>query len=109
MSTTPDARDNIISQAQQERMARDVKIMQKVNAANRIAFKTRFPGACEHMMRLVSERLQAVLTNKPTDLGNPETWTATAEEIAYLAEALYRLTQINREYPLEEVNDEYSK
>ena len=109
MSTTPDARNNIIDQAQQQRMERDVKIMQKVNAANRVAFKTRFPGACEHMMRLVSERLQAVLTNKPSDLGDPATWTATAEEIAYLADALYNLTKINREYPVEETNDQHSK
>jgi hypothetical protein len=108
MSTTPEVRDNMIDQAQQERMARDVKIMQKVNAVNRVAFKTRFPGACEHMMRLVSERLQAVLTNKPKDLGDPATWTATAEEIAYLAEALYNLTKINREYPVEDEH-EHSK
>jgi hypothetical protein len=49
-----------------------------------------------------------VLTNKPADLADPETWTATAEEIAHLAEALYNLTKINREYPMEQEN-EHSK
>jgi hypothetical protein len=108
MNTSSTVRDGMIDQAQQERMARDVKIMQKVNQVHREGFTRRFPGQVEHIMRLVAERLQAVLTNKPTDLADPETWTATAEEIAHLAEALYNLTKINREYPME-VEDEHSK
>ena len=72
----------MIDQAQQERMARDVKIMQKVNQAHREAFKTRFPGQVEHCMRLTAERLQAILTNKPSDIADPATWTSTADEIA---------------------------
>ena len=91
MSTESTIRNSIITQAQQERIARDVKIMQKVNAAHREAFTKRFPGQVEHIMRLVAERLQAILTNKPTDLADPATWTANADEIASLAEALYNL------------------
>jgi hypothetical protein len=105
MNPSSTVRDGMIDQAQQERMARDVKIMQKVNQVHREAFKTRFPGQVEHIMRLVAERLQAVLTNKPTELADPATWTATAEEIAALAEALYNLTKINREYPVEYDNE----
>ena len=105
MSNDSTVRDGMINQAQQERIARDVKIMQKVNQAHREAFKTRFPGQVEHIMRLVAERLQAILTNKPSEMSDPATWTATADEIASLAEALYNLTKINREYPVEYENE----
>ena len=108
MSIDSTIRNGMINQAQQERITRDTLIMQKVNLAHREAFKTRFPGQVEHCMRLTAERLQAILTNKPGDLANPETWTATASEIAELAEALYNLSKINREYPMEQ-EDEHSK
>jgi len=99
--TTSEMRDSMIHQAQQDRMMRDTKIMQKVNAVNREAFVERFPGQIQHCMRLVAERLQAVLTNKPTDLSNPETWTATAQEIRDLTQALDNLAKLNYAYPLE--------
>lgn len=95
-----DVKKAIIDQAQQERMARDTLILQKVNKAHREAFSQRFPVACEHMMRLTQERLQAMLTNKPKDLADPETWTATAQEIKDLSEALYYLSLISKEYPI---------
>jgi hypothetical protein len=99
------ARDSMINQAQQERLARDTKIMQKVNAAHREGFKTRFPGQCEHMMRLITERLQSVLAAKPSDLTKPATWDTTPTEIADLAEALWHLTVISQMYPTEESNE----
>ena len=108
MTISSTVRDGMIDQAQQERMARDTKIMQKVNAAHREAFKTRFPGQVEHCMRLTAERLQAILTNKPKDLADPETWTATADEIASLSEALWHLSVINQMYPMEQ-EDESNK
>lgn len=100
MSTEPDVRNGIIDQAQQQRMTRDTLILQKVNKAHRESFTIRFPVACEHMMRLTQERLQAMLTNKPTDLADPATWTATASEIKELSEALYFLSLISKEYPI---------
>jgi len=102
--TTPEMRNSMIHQAQQDRMTRDTKIMQKVNAVNREAFVERFPGQIQHCMRLVAERLQAVLTNKPADLANPATWTASAEEIRDLTTALDNLAQLNHAYPLEKTN-----
>jgi hypothetical protein len=36
---------------------------------------------------------------KPNDLGDPETWTATASEIRDLSEALYFLVEINKSFP----------
>lgn len=103
--TNPEVRDGIIHQAQQERMTRDTLIMQKVNSAHREAFKTRFPGQVEHCMRLTAERLQAILTRKPADLADPETWTSTADEIAKLSEALWHLSVISQIYPLETSNE----
>ena len=104
-----EVRDGMIHQAQQERIVRDTLIMQKVNGAHRDAFKTRFPGQVEHCMRLTAERLQAILTRKPTDLADPETWTSTADEIAKLSEALWHLSVISQIYPMEIANDEHSK
>lgn len=106
---TPEIRDGLIHQAQQERMARDTLIMQKVNGAHREAFKQRFPGQVEHCMRLTAERLQAILTRKPTDLADPETWTSTADEIAKLSEALWHLSVISQIYPMETADDQHSK
>ena len=106
---TPEIRDGQIHQAQQERMIRDTMIMQKVNGAHREAFKSRFPGQVEHCMRLTAERLQAVLTRKPTDLADPETWNCSADEIAHLSQALWHLSVKSQIYPLEIANDQHSK
>jgi len=106
---TPEIRDGQIHQAQQERMARDTLILQKVNGAHREAFRQRFPGQVEHCMRLTAERLQAILTRKPTDLSDPDTWNCSADEIARLSEALWHLSVISQIYPLETSNDEHSK
>jgi hypothetical protein len=75
----------------------DVKILQKVNAVHREAFKEKFPGQVEHCMRLTAERLQAVLTKRAdTDPARPDTWAAGAKEIADLAIALNYLHDIQR-------------
>ena len=100
-----DARDGMIKQAQQERLVRDTLIMQKVNAAHRESFKSRFPGQIEHCMRLTAERLQAILTRKPTDLADPSTWNCTAEEIRDLTIALDRLAKLHHNYPMEQQNE----
>jgi hypothetical protein len=102
---TKEVRDGMIHQAQQERMTRDTLILQKVNAAHREGFKTRFPGQCEHIQRLIAERLQAILTRKPTDLSDPDTWNCSADEIAKLSEALWHVSVISQMYPLETLNE----
>ena len=94
-----DTKRTIIDQAQQQRMTRDTLILQKVIAAHREAFKTRFPGQIEHCMRLTAERLHKILTNTPADISNPETWAATAHEIRDMATALHLLADISRQYP----------
>lgn len=97
-----DLKKGIIDQAQQQRIARDTIILQKVNRAHREAFKSRFPGQVEHVMRLTAERLQAILTSKPTDLSDPSTWVSTAAEIRDLSEGLYYLSHISKIYPMEQ-------
>ena len=103
-----DARDGVIRQAQQERLVRDTLIMQKVNAAHRESFKARFPGQLKHIQRLIAERLQAILTRKPSDLADPTTWNCTADEIGELSEALWHVSVISQMYPMEQ-QDESNK
>ena len=105
MSIDPTMRDGAIFQATEAARARDTLILQKVNKAHREAFKLRFPGQVEHILRLTAERLQAVLTAKPDNLSDPETWVATAAEIRDLSEALYYLAYINKEHPVLNSNE----
>ena len=100
---TAHIRDGIIHNAVETRRADDTKILQKVNAVNRVAFTSKFPGQIEHHLRLVSERLQACLhKDSDTVLNRPDTWPATAEEILNLALALKNLNEVRRDWP---VND----
>lgn len=98
-----DIKRGIIDQAQQQRMAKDTMILQKVNAVHREAFKTRFPGQVEHCMRLTAERLHKMLLKTPTDMGDPATWASEASEIRDMATALHLLTTINVLFPTEEL------
>jgi hypothetical protein len=102
MTTDHTLRDGMIHNAVETRRADDTKILQKVNAVNREAFVQRLPGQLEHMMRLVTERLQFCLA-KPegTDLAHPETWPASPHELAALSEALYHLEQVRRAWPID--------
>ena len=88
-------RDGQIHQAQQERMVRDTLIMQKVNATHRIAFADKYPGQVEHVLRLITERLQTGLTKmETTDLHNPDSWILNCREISDLAHAMAAVNSI---------------
>lgn len=77
--------------------AADVKILQKVNAANREGFRQRFPGALEHNMRLINERLQHCLEKPPgIELRDPDSWPAQPQELSDLCQALWCLEQIRQ-------------
>jgi hypothetical protein len=95
------AKDKEIARATEERQVRDTIIMQKVNHAHREAFKTRFPGQVEHCMRLTAERLQALLTKKPSDMTDTSTWNGTPDELLSLSHSLYYLSIMNQHYPVE--------
>ena len=101
--TNPQVRDGMIHNAVETRRVDDTKILQKVNAVNRVAFTSKFPGQLEHHLRLVSERLQACLhKDADTVLNDPTTWPATADEIFALSHALRNLNEIRRDWPLTE-------
>lgn len=98
-------RDGMIHNAVETRRADDTRIMQKVNAVHREAFVARMPGQLEHVMRLVMERLQFCLNKPPgTDLGAPDTWSATPAELASLADALYHLEQVRQHWPIQDTH-----
>jgi len=96
-------RDAAIHNAVETRRARDVKIMQGVNQAHREAFVIRLPGQIEHSMRLIAERLIACLS-KPegTQLEDPATWPASADDIHSLTQALWQLEQLRLHWPIPE-------
>ena len=84
-------RDLEIAQARQvleAKRVQDTLIMQKVNSAHREAFQQKFHGQCEHIMRLIAERLQLGLKkDNPVEL--------SAGEICYLARALDAIYSIH--------------
>ena len=86
-----------IAQARHEAEARRVQetiIMQKVNGAHREAFQQKFPGQCEHIMRLIAERLQLGLRkDNPVELA--------AAEICHLAQALDAVYSIHTDLKTE--------
>ena len=82
---------------EQDRLVQDVKILQKVNAVHRDAFAVKYPGQVEHCLRLVMERLQAGLDKRDgVDIGNPDTWRLSTQELAELAQCAYQLNEIRR-------------
>jgi len=86
-------RDQMIDTARQHRelqRAEETRIMQKVNAAHRVAFKQKFPGQIEHILRLIAERLQQGLRKDQPD-------PITDESVDHLSRALYNLYQIHND------------
>ena len=100
MTTDHNLRDGMIHNAVEQRRADDTKIMAKVNAVNREAFVIKFPGQIEHSMRLITERLQHILT-KPqgVELTHPATWLGSPEDIMSLCHALRSLEEVRRTWP----------
>jgi hypothetical protein len=84
-----DARDSVIRQAQQQAKASDTLILQKINASHRIAFAEKFPGQCEHILRLLTERLQAGLDKRDgVIIEDVSTWKLSPTELKELSQAL---------------------
>jgi hypothetical protein len=88
-------RDAQIHQAQQERMTRDTLILQKINATHRIAFAEKFPNQVEHILRLLTERLQSGLDKRDgVELDNPDTWKMDCRELADLSIAIANIYSV---------------
>ena len=62
----------MIDQRAEAQAAEDTKINQKVNRAYREAFEAKFPDQCQHIMRLMAERLQQGLRKDATGITNLE-------------------------------------
>jgi hypothetical protein len=75
----------------------ETKIQGKINAAHRGAFAEKFPGQCEHILRLLTERLHFGLDKREgVDLGNPDSWRLMPAEMRDLAQAMYYINEIRR-------------
>jgi len=84
-----DVRDTMIHQAREEAKVKETLILQKINASHRIAFAEKFPGQCEHILRLLTERLQAGLDKRDGVLiEDVSTWKLSPTELKELSQAL---------------------
>ena len=82
----------------QQQQVQDTIIMGKVNAAHREAFREKFPGQIEHMLRLISERLQAGLDKRSgVVIQDSTTWILSAEQILQLSQAMRNVYLIYKE------------
>ena len=96
------ARETEIKAAQDAARYNDTLILQKVNASHRIAFADKYPNQVEHILRLITERLQLGLTKlENTDLQNPDTWLLSCEEIESLAQAMFYVHQVRQDIKAE--------
>ena len=92
------ARDSEIRRVVEAKSLSDTRIMAKVNQANREAFVLKYPGQCQHILRLIAERLQITLSKPPgTDLADSNTWLGTPEDLAHLAQALYYMHLVTQD------------
>jgi hypothetical protein len=80
----------VIDQQAEARRVQDTRIEQKVMAAHREAFHSKFPGQIEHCMRLTAERLQTGL-RKDADL------QISDRDARDLSSALLNLWTLHRE------------
>ena len=73
----------------------DTKIQAKINAAHRGAFTEKFPGQIEHILRLLTERLQHGLDKREgVDISRVDTWRLMPNEIAELSQAIYHINEV---------------
>ena len=73
----------------------DTKIQAKINAAHRGAFTEKFPGQIEHILRLLTERLQHGLDKREgVDISRVDTWRLMPNEIAELSQSIYHINEV---------------
>ena len=79
-----------IRRATESAKVSDTLILQKINASHRVAFAEKFPGQIEHILRLLTERLQAGLDKRDgVDINDPDTWKMSCRELADLSVAIH--------------------
>lgn len=84
-----EVRDTMIHQAREDAKVKETLILQKINASHRVAFAEKFPGQCEHILRLLTERLQAGLDKRDgVIVDDPKTWKLSPTELKDISQAL---------------------
>lgn len=82
-------RDAEIRRATEAAKVNDTLIMQKINASHRVAFAEKFPNQIEHILRLLTERLQAGLDKRDgVDITDPDTWKMHPDELSAMSKAI---------------------
>ena len=82
-------RDTMIHQAREDAKVKETLILQKINASHRVAFAEKFPGQCEHILRLLTERLQAGLDKRDgVIVDDVKTWKLSPTELKDISQAL---------------------
>jgi len=83
------SRDQEIKKAQEQVKVSETLILQKINASHRIAFNEKFPGQLEHILRLLTERLQIGLDKRDgVLLEDAKTWKLSTSELKDLSRAI---------------------
>jgi hypothetical protein len=92
------ARDSEIHRATEAARVSDTLILQKINASHRVAFAEKFPGQCEHILRLLTERLQAGLDKRDgVVVDQPNTWKLSPQELLELSQAIESIYYVHRD------------
>jgi hypothetical protein len=92
------SRDQEIKQAQENARVSDTLIMQKVNASQPVAFAEKFPGQLEHILRLLTERLQIGLDKRDNVvLEDPKSWKLSTSELRDLSQAIEAIYFIRKD------------
>lgn len=93
-----DSRDSEIRRATEAARVSDTLILQKINASHRVAFQEKFPGQCEHILRLLTERLQAGLDKRDgVIIDQPETWKFSPLELLQLSQSIEAIYYVHRD------------
>jgi hypothetical protein len=93
-----EARDTEIRRAQEQVKVSETLILQKINASHRVAFAEKFPGQCEHILRLLTERLQAGLDKRDSVvLDDPSTWKLNPTELKDVSQALEAIYFVHKD------------
>jgi hypothetical protein len=83
------SRDQEIKKAQEQTRVSETLILQKINASHRVAFAEKFPGQLEHILRLLTERLQIGLDKRDNVIvDDPSTWKLNCGELKDLSQAI---------------------
>ena len=81
-----------------ERLRADYKIAEKIVAGQSAVFRNRFPSQIEHVLRLLTERLQAGLDkSNGVVIDTPATWRMTAVELTALAQAVEAIHNVYKD------------